>query len=131
MGIRGWGTTPADAFEEAAEAMFELAVNGAGLAPSGRIEVSGEGSDLVELFLNFLNGLLSEADIAGIVPFRVSVSALEQREGKWVVEAAAEGISAAEAAGRLLVEVKAATYYGASVRERKPGEWVAQCVVDL
>ena len=131
MGIRGWGTTPAEAFEEAAAAMFELMVNADGLEPSKRISISREGRDLVDLFLNFLNGLLSEADLEGVVPFRASVGALEERAGKWVVEATADGMPVAEAAGRLLVEVKAATCYGSSVRERRRGEWVAQCVVDL
>lgn len=131
MGIRGWGAAPAEAFEEAAEAMFELTIDGAGLAPSREIEIVREARDLVELFLDFLNGIISEADIAGIVPFRVSVGMLEERQGRWAVEATAGGIPAADAAGKLLVEVKAATFFGASVRERKPGEWVAQCVVDL
>ena len=131
MGIRGWGRTPAEAFEEAAAAMFELTVNAEGLEPSKRISISREGRDLVDLFLNYLNGFLSEADIVGMVPFRASVGALEERGGKWIVEATAEGMPAAEAAGRLLVEVKAATYYGASVSEKEPGVWFAQCVVDL
>jgi len=131
MGIRGWGQTPAEAFEEVAAAMFELMVNAEGLAPSRKIRISREGSDLVELLLEYLNGLLSEADVAGIVPFKVSVGALEEREKKWIIEAIAEGAPAAGAPGRLLVEVKAATYYGASVRERKRGMWIAQCVVDL
>jgi SHS2 domain-containing protein len=131
MGIRGWGRTPAEAFEEVAAAMFELMVNAAGLAPSKKIRISRGGSDLVELLLEYLNGLLSEADVAGIVPFIVSVGVLEEREKKWIIEATAEGAPAAAAQGRLLVEVKAATYYGASVREGERGAWIAQCVVDL
>ena len=131
MGIRGWGRTPAEAFEETAAAMFELMVDADGLAPSKRLLLSRRGIDLTELLLEFLNALLSEADVTETVFLHAAVGALEKREGVWVIEAVVEGLPLAEARDKLLVEVKAATYYGASVKENGPGVWVARCVVDL
>jgi SHS2 domain-containing protein len=131
MGIRGWGGTPAEAFEEIASAMLELMVDGRGLAATSRIGISRGGGDLTELLIEFLNALIAEADVAGIILLRAGVGALERRRGKWIVEAVGEGVPLSEAGGRLLVEVKAATYYGASVREEKQGLWSARCVVDL
>ena len=131
MGIQGWGRTRAEAFEEIAAAMFELMVDAHGLTASRRVSIAVEGIDLTELLLVFLNTLLSRADVAGMVFLKASVSALEKREGTWIVETVAEGVSLEEARERLLVEVKAATYCGASVAENKTGAWVARCVVDL
>jgi SHS2 domain-containing protein len=131
MGIQGWGATPAEAFEEIAAAMFELMVDGGGLTPTKTVPVSCRGSDDTELLLEFLNALLSAADIEGMVFLRAVVSALERGGGGWSVEATAHGVPVEEARERLLVEVKAATYYGASVRRREDGSWVARCVVDL
>jgi len=131
MGIRGWGRTLAEAFEEIASAMFELMVSGEGLDPSRQIAVSREGADLTELLVEFLNVLLSDADVSGTALLRVSVGTLEKRGETWAIEAVAGGVPVAEAHERLLVEVKAATYYGAAVTEHGPGKWEARCVVDL
>jgi SHS2 domain-containing protein len=131
MGIQGWGRTPAEAFEEIAAAMFELTVDAHGLAASRRVSIAVEGIDLTELLLVFLNTLLSQADITGTVFLKSGVSALEKRGRGWILETVAEGVPLEEARDRLLVEVKAATYCGASVTENKTGAWVARCVVDL
>jgi SHS2 domain-containing protein len=131
MGIRGWGGTCAEAFEEIAAAMFELTVDGAGLAVSSRIEVRRAARDSTELLVEFLNGLISGADVAGIVLLRAVVGRLEKQGRKWIIEAIGEGVPVRDAGGRLLVEVKAATYYGASVKEERPGAWTTRCVVDL
>ena len=131
MGIAGWGTTPAEAFEEIASAMFELMVDPRGLRSSRRSTIACEGIDITELLIEFLNALLSRADVSETVFLKATVSALERRGGAWALEGVAEGVSLDEARERLLVEVKAATYYGASVAEDGAGGWIARCVVDL
>ncbi len=132
MGIRGWGGTPAEAFEEAAAAMFELMADVRGLESTRRATLSRKGTDLTELFIEFLNGLLSGADLSGTIYLRASITRIEKvSDGTWSLDAALEGVPLAEARDRLRIEVKAATYCGASVLESEPGDWVAQCVVDL
>ncbi|MCX5752045.1 MAG: archease [Candidatus Krumholzibacteria bacterium] len=132
MGIRGWGSTPAEALEEAAAAMLELMADVRGLVPSRRSTISRAGSDLTELLIEFLNGLLSDADLSGTVYLRAAVTRLEKTsDGTWALDAAIEGVPLDEVRERLRIEVKAATYCGASVREQDPGVWVARCVVDL
>lgn len=131
MGIRGWGRTPSEAFEEIAAAMLELMADLRGLEPSRRAAISREATDLTGLLLEFLNALISGADIAGIVLVRAAVTRLERVGENWIIEALASGCPVGDVRDRLLVEVKAATYYGASVTERKTGGWSAQCVVDL
>ena len=132
MGIRGWGRTPGEAFEEAAAAMFELMVDARGLAPSRRSTISRAGVDLTELLVEFLNGMLSDADLSGTVYLGAAVTRLEKiPDGTWALDAAIGGVPLDEVRDRLRIEVKAATYCGASVLESNPGVWVARCVVDL
>ncbi len=131
MGIRGWGRTPAEAFEEAAAAMIGIMIDGKGLVPSKRLRIEREGADLVELLLEFLNGILAEGDLAETAVLAVAVENLARVDGTWKLAAVAGGLPIGEVRDRLLVEVKAATFYGASVEEREPGTWVARCVVDL
>lgn len=132
MGIRGWGATPAEAFEEAAAAMLEIAADTASLPPpSVSARIRRRGSDLAEVFLEFLNGLIAEADLGGIVFGAASIERLEDRGGGWELEATARGVPASGARGAVRVEVKAATLCGAFVKREGPERWIAQCVVDL
>ncbi len=131
MGIRGWGKTPAEAFEEAAAAMIGIMIDGTGLAPTAHFEIARAGADLVELLLEFLNAILAEGDLAETAVLEVAVDRLERAGGKWSLTARARGLPRGDVRDRLLVEVKAATFYGASVEESGPGVWVARCVVDL
>lgn len=131
MGIRGWGATPAEAFEETARAMFGLVADIDGIQPSIAVPLRRRARDLTELLLEFLNALIADADVREVVFCGVFVERLAERRGGWVVEATARGAPLAAVRGRLLVEVKAATFYGASVRREESGRWVAQCVVDL
>ncbi len=75
--------------------------------------------------------MLSDADLSGTAYLRAAVTRLENTGGIWALDAAIEGVPFAEVRDRLRVEVKAATYCGASVREMDRGGWVARCVVDL
>jgi SHS2 domain-containing protein len=103
MGICGWGDSIIAAFEETAASMFELMAD--------------------------LDGLGADRDAA--VSCGVVVDRLEKTAGGWILTAHARGASRENAAGRLLAEVKAATYCGASVIEKGEGRWEARCVVDL
>ncbi len=131
MGIRGWGATVPEAFEEVAAAMVELMIDRDGLVPSNELKIGCDGADPVELLLEFLNEILAEADLAGLAVLSVKIKEFAKEKGQWELEAVARGVPIAGVRDRLLVEVKAATIYGASVKEEKPGRWVAQCVVDL
>ncbi len=131
MGIHGWGASMAEAFEETALAMFELIAVLDGLGAERETVVSCDGSDAEELLVEFLNGLLSKAGIDDMVLISVEIERLERRGDQWTLAARALGVPLERAAGRFLTEVKAATYYGASVRMDGGGRWEARCVVDL
>jgi SHS2 domain-containing protein len=131
MGIRGWGATPAEAFEEAAAAMLGLVAERSALGTSSSVRIQRRARDLTGLLLEFLNALIAEADVRALVFAEVAVDALSERSFGWEIEATAKGVSMAEARAALLIEVKAATCCGASVRRENGERWIARCVVDL
>ena len=60
MGLRGWGGSPAEAFEETAMAMFDLMIDRKGAAAENEYSISIGGRDLAELLIEFLNELLGK-----------------------------------------------------------------------
>jgi SHS2 domain-containing protein len=124
IGIRGMGRTLEQALDMAAKAMFSLMVDDVESVPArSRVEVRVEGDDAEELLLAWLNQLLAEADINGLVFSEFSVSLSGWRLEGW---AAGSDFSGREPG----VEVKAATYSLARVYQ-SGGVWTAQCVVDV
>lgn len=131
MGLRGWGGSPAEAFEETALAMFDLMVDRRDASAEIDYRLSIGGRDLTDLLIEFLNELLSLADIEESAFVSVRIERLEGAGTEWDLDAVIGGISRDRCRKRLLTEVKAATWYGASVERDKEGRWVAGCVVDL
>lgn len=131
MGLRGWGSSPAEAFEETALAMFGLMIDRKGTAAEDAYSLSIGGRDLTGLLIEFLNELLSLADIEDAAFVSVSIERLEGEGEEWDLDAVIGGIPRERCMKRLLSEVKAATWYGASVDRTTDGRWVAGCVVDL
>jgi len=133
MGITGWGPTRNEAFEEIARAMFELIVDGEGIETPRSVDIRAEGEDYEELLVDFLNALLTSADIEELVFLDVEVKRIEgDRAARALsLEAVARGVPIDEVRERLLREVKAATYYGASVESSSTGNSRATVVVDL
>lgn len=126
MGIIGWGTSPAEAFEQGAKAMFNLMVDIGQVEPRERIPIRCQGKDWEELFAEWLNALLAEADIKGMVFSRFSVESLTGKE----LHGWGEGEKFNPQKHHPKTEVKAATYSGLAVGERDD-EFFARCVVDL
>lgn len=131
MGLRGWGGTPAEAFEETALAMFDLIIDRTGTVAETDYLLSIGGRDLTGLLIEFLNELLSLADIEDTAFVSVRIERLNSERDEWDLDAVIGGIPRGSCRKRLLSEVKAATWYGASVSREGSGRWVAGCVVDL
>ena len=126
MGIVGWGASLAEAFEEAAKAMFNLIVDIDQVKPSQRLPIHCRAEETEELFVEWLNQLLTEADINGLVLSRFRIERITEKELHGWVEG--EGFDPQRHNPK--VEVKAATYSGLAIGERD-GEFFARCVVDI
>jgi len=131
MGIRGWGENIETAFEEAAMAMAGLMADIGQLRIQRRIELECSEPELEDLLIEFLNRLLSQIDIEESVCIGINVLSIEHLGGSYCLKAIAGCIKREEAKGRLLVEVKAATYCGVRVALLESGIWEAVCVVDI
>lgn len=126
MGIRGFGPTPEAAFEHAAMAMFAIMVDLTTVQPVEPVEISCQQPDLELLFVDWLNGLLYQADVRRMVFCRFKVDIVGDR-----LNGTAWGQPIDPTKHVLLVEVKAATLASLAVRQDKQGIWIAQCIVDV
>ncbi|MFW9905293.1 MAG: archease [Candidatus Thorarchaeota archaeon] len=126
IGIRGKGRTLAEAFEQAALAMFEIMVETKDLQSDRSQLVEVEGNDLSELFIAWLSELLFLKDVEGKMFSRFEIESIDKN--KLVAKVYGESIDASR--HKLKLEVKAATYTQLFI-EKKDDKWIAQCLVDV
>lgn len=127
IGIRGFGSTPEAAFEQAALALVAVITDPARIeARDPAVEVECEGPTLELLLFDWLNRLIYEMDTRRMLfsEFTVEISG-EYLRGK------ARGEPLDWTRHEPAVEVKAATFEMLAVRRREDGLWVAECVVDV
>ena len=125
VGIRGFGNTIGEAFENAALALYSVMVNINAVKQREKKTLFASAPDIEFLLVEWLNSLLSLSDIERIVfsKFEVTIEGLSLRGTAW-------GESLDRVRHEPKVEVKGATYHMLSVK-RKAGTYVAQCVVDV
>lgn len=126
MGIRGFGETKQEAFEQAAVAMIAISVEPEKIKPAETIEITCEGNDDESLLFDWLNKILFEMAIR-----KMLFSKFEVRiEGnKLAAKAFGERIDLEK--HKPVVEIKGATYSDLKVHQDTNGTWVAQCIVDI
>jgi len=128
IGVRGYGDSKAQAFEQAALALTAVAVDPSAVAPRERVAIRCEAPDDELLFAEWLNAVISEMSIRRMLFSRF---ALQLEDGGLVGEAWGEPVEAAR--HHPAVEVKGATYTTLRVAREGEGDdaWVAQTVVDV
>lgn len=125
IGVRGFGATKAQAFEQAALALTAVAVDPAAVAPRERATFRCEAPDDELLLAEWLNAVIYEMSVRRMLFSRF---ALQLDGGGLSGEAWGEPVDAAR--HRPAVEVKGATYTTLRVAPHEGG-WVAQTVVDV
>lgn len=126
IGVRGIGPTREAAFEQGALALVHAIGDVEGALPRELVEIACEAPDDALLFVDWLNALIFEVATRGMLfgRFEVRINGTRLRGNAW-------GEAIDPARHELAVEVKGATYTGLRVVERAPGDWLAQCVVDV
>lgn len=124
IGVIGRGATLTDAFVGAAEAMFAVMADPAGVGEHLAVPVDFDESDSELALVTWLNRLLAEARLHAAVFRRFT---LEREEAHY--SGVAYGAPWSEVTGRG-TEVKGATLTALSVRPAGAG-WEARCVVDV
>jgi SHS2 domain-containing protein len=125
IGIRGFGHTMAEAFENTAIALYSVMVNIPAVEASEKRSVTVSAPDNELLLIEWLNALLSLSDIEHMVfsKFKVKMEGASLTGTVW-------GERLDQERHEPNVEIKGATYYMLKVREAD-GRFVAQCVVDV
>ena len=126
IGVRGWGKTRAQAFEQAALAMTAAITDPALVRPLARVELTVQDDDPELLLTDWLNALIYEMSTRRMLFSRFSVC-MDDRG----LAAAAEGEPLDVERHRPAVEVKGATLTELKVAQQPDSSWVAQCVVDV
>lgn len=126
VGVRGFGKTRDEAFEQAALALTSVVTDPRGVHPRERVEIRCEAPDAELLFADWLNALVYEMATRGMVFGRFAVRSKGAR-----LQAEAWGEAVDVRRHRPAVEIKAATYHGLRVESCEDGGWVAQGVLDV
>lgn len=126
MGVRGYGATKEEAFEQAALAMTAVITDLQSVSPDREIQIACEAPDDEYLFTDWLNALIFEMATQNMLFSRFEVSLTEGglKARVWGEETSVEKHHPA-------VEVKGATYTDLLVKQEPDGGWIAQCVVDV
>jgi SHS2 domain-containing protein len=125
IGIRGFGQTIAEAFENTAIALYSVMVNVHAVEPNEKRTIVVSAPDQELLLVEWLNALLSLSDIEHMVfsKFKVKMEGTSLTGTAW-------GEKLDQERHEPNVEIKGATYYMLKVA-KADGRFVAQCVVDV
>ena len=125
VGVRGFGATPAEAFEHAAEALTAV-VTHTEVEPKVPVEVRCEAPDLELLFVEWLNAVIYEMAVRGMLfgRFAVRIEGMRLNGVLWGEPVYVERHAPA-------CEPKGATYTALKVAADNNGSWSAACIVDV
>ena len=125
IGIRGYGASKAEAFEQAAYALMAIITDPATIAAKEAVEIRCAAPDDELLFVDWINQLIFEVATRNMLFGRFSVNL---RQGALL--ATAWGESTDVQRHHPAVEVKGATYTELRVALEN-GRWLAQTIVDV
>lgn len=126
MGVRGFGDTLEEAFEQGARAMTGVITDLAWVEAVEEVEIACDAPDPELLFVSWLNALIYEMAIRGLLFSRFEVHIDGERlTGK------AWGEPVERERHQPAVEVKGATFTDLKVGQDEQGRWFAQCIVDV
>ena len=126
IGVRAFGATREEVFENAAAGMFSIITDTAGVREQECVEMRLEAGDLETLLVEWLNELLYLSDSRGLLFERFEIRKL----GETYLEASACGEQADSERHELKTDIKAATYHMLKVTET-PNGWQAEVIFDI
>lgn len=126
IGVRGFGATMAEAFEQAALAMSGTITEISDIEPAICLDVSCEAPDNDVLLVDWLNELIYHMATRNMLFATFDVSIDGHRLTAKVCGEPADVVKHQPA-----VEVKGATFTELKVYQDSDNIWVAQCVIDV
>jgi SHS2 domain-containing protein len=125
VGLRGWGATPAEAFEQAAYALTAV-VTRAKVNPKVSVRLTCKAQDLELLFVEWHNAIIYEMAVRNMLFGRFAVRIENDR-----LEGTLWGESVDVKRHAPACEPKGATYTALKVAKDDCGRWSAACIVDV
>jgi protein archease len=125
VGVRGWGATEEQAFEQAALALTAV-VTDVQVSPQAAIEVSCEAPDIELLLVEWLNSVIYEMAVRKMLfgRFKVRIDGGRLHGTLWGEPVDVERHAPA-------CEPKGATYTALRVAKASDGRWSAACIIDV
>jgi SHS2 domain-containing protein len=130
VGIRAEGNTLEEAFCEGAKAAFNVMAVLKEVAPNKRVEVHCESKGIDLLFVEWLNELLSLADMEGLFFSEFKIEKIKKEGETYIIDGLAFGERIDAKKHKIKTEVKAATYSGLKYEVIGKRHYL-QCVLDL
>lgn len=125
MGVRGFGASTAEAFEQAALAMTAIVTDPHAVAPSQAVDICCDAPDIELLLAEWLNSVIYEMAVR-----RMLFSRFEVKVNGGRLQGTAWGEQIDVARHHPAVEIKGATFTALRVACEN-GIWLAQTVVDV
>ncbi|MDD5269633.1 MAG: archease [Candidatus Omnitrophica bacterium] len=131
IGLRAWDRTLEKAFAAGGKALFDIMVDIKKVKKASSVDISCEARDIPTLFVEWLNKLLTEADIKKMVFRDFKIRSIEPfGYDLYRLKGVASGEKLDLKRHMIKTEAKAATYFGLKY-EFKDGNHYLQCVVDV
>lgn len=126
IGVRGFGETVEEAFEQATVALSAVVADVSAIRQSEAVEVCCSAPDLEILLMSWLNTVIYEMAVRRMLfsKFRVILSGCS-------LVGTLFGEEVDPGRHHLAVEAKGATVTALKVERDQNGQWLAQCVIDV
>jgi len=126
IGVRGYGNSLAEAFNQAALALSSVITVLDDIEPTTCLTIECEAPDYDVLLVDWLNELVYQ-----MATQRMLFSTFNVEIGGFHLKAEICGETADQQKHQPAVEIKGATFTELKVYQNASGEWVAQCIVDV
>lgn len=130
IGIMAISATLEEAFQDGAKAMLEVMFDISLVEEKEKLPVHAEAGDIAALFVEVLNEILFKQDVTGLAFSRFEVKEIGKAGNIYHLEGMVYGELLDIKKHNIKTEVKAATYSGLKF-EKKDGDYVLQCVIDV
>lgn len=127
--FRAYGSTLEEAFASAAEAMFTAMIDLKSVSLKNDIMIKLEAESLEILLNDWLSELLFQMDANYLVFGKFEVLKLNERDGKFLIEAKASGEQIDLKKHKFHLQVKAVTYHDMTII-KSDNHWEVQVLLD-
>jgi len=126
IGVRGYGSDPAEAFTQAALSMSSVVTDLDKIDLSDSVAVECNAPELDLLLVDWLNEIVYQMATRNMLFGRFDVQIVDHQ-----LQAQLFGEKVDQGKHQPAVEIKGATFTDLKVYRSSDGEWVAQCIIDV